>query len=85
MSGTALGITCGVEPNLLYELIVESFFFFSFFFFSLEQTWCTTWWQQASSTEYLYVLMLEEKHQCSQAFVVISGKAISVGCGGWVF
>ena len=33
VSGTALCITCGVEPNLLYELIVEScFFFFSFFF-----------------------------------------------------
>ena len=75
VSGTALGITCGVEPNLLYELIVEScLFFFSFFFFSLEQTWYLA--AANSCTEYLCVLVLGEEHQCSQAFVVISGIAL---------
>ena len=29
-----------------------------------------------ASTEYPYVLMLGEEHQCSQAFVVISGVAL---------
>ena len=72
MSGPALGITCGVKPNLLYKLIVESCFVFLFFLFQPGTNRVQYLATRCSNTEYPYVIMLGEEHQCSLAFVFIA-------------